>query len=80
MEALDKGWIRQAILDVFETEPLPQTSKLWDHPRVTITPHSSNGSIDETYYVPALENFVQNLQLIKEGKSPALIVDYSKGY
>ncbi|XP_063727848.1 glyoxylate/hydroxypyruvate reductase A-like isoform X2 [Symsagittifera roscoffensis] len=80
LEALDKGWIRQAILDVFETEPLPQTSKLWDHPSVTITPHSSNGSIDEMYYVPALENFVQNLQLIKEGKSPALIVDYSKGY
>jgi len=37
-EALDKGWFRQAILDVFE-EPLPTESKLWTHPNITITPH-----------------------------------------
>lgn len=37
--ALDRKWIGGAILDVFQVEPLPQSSKLWTHPDVTITPH-----------------------------------------
>ena len=41
LRALDENWFRQAILDVFEIEPLPKESKLWDHERVTITPHCS---------------------------------------
>ena len=40
-EAFDKGWFKQAILDVFIEEPLPKENKLWTHPNVTITPHCS---------------------------------------
>ena len=32
------------VLDVFQQEPLPITSKLWQHPKVIITPHISNSS------------------------------------
>ena len=39
VNALQKGWISGAILDVFEKEPLPKDSPLWDMPQVTITPH-----------------------------------------
>ena len=39
--ALKEGWISGAVLDVVETEPLPQDSELWDMPGVTITPHCS---------------------------------------
>jgi len=39
--ALDAGRLGHAVLDVFETEPLPAESALWAHPKITITPHNS---------------------------------------
>ncbi len=41
LEALEHGRLSLAILDVTETEPLPQESPLWTHPQVQLSPHSS---------------------------------------
>jgi phosphoglycerate dehydrogenase-like enzyme len=41
LPALDAGTPEHALLDVFATEPLPADSRFWDHPRVTLTGHSS---------------------------------------
>ncbi|TMU99879.1 D-2-hydroxyacid dehydrogenase [Streptomyces sp. DASNCL29] len=39
--ALDSGRVGFAALDVFETEPLPADSPLWDHERVLVSPHTA---------------------------------------
>ncbi|MQB41150.1 NAD(P)-dependent oxidoreductase [Rhizobium sp. ICMP 5592] len=38
---LDVGRLRHVVLDIFDQEPLPEDSPLWDHPRITVLPHIS---------------------------------------
>jgi len=44
LQALDGGQIMHAVLDVFEPEPLPTEHPFWNHPKITLTPHSSSRS------------------------------------
>jgi len=43
LAALRGGRLAGAALDVFETEPLPPASGLWDEPNVLISPHAAGG-------------------------------------
>ncbi len=74
--ALDEGWLRGAALDVFETEPLPTSSPLWDDPRVLISPHVSGITTLEG----AAEGFLECLAIFERGESPRWIVDRDRGY
>ncbi|MDR0406408.1 MAG: hydroxyacid dehydrogenase [Clostridiales bacterium] len=52
LKALDSGILSGAALDVFETEPLPKESPLWERNNVLITPHNaflSNKTADRLF-------------------------------
>lgn len=44
LEALDAGELRGGALDVFETEPLPDDSPLWDREDLIVTPHMAGST------------------------------------
>lgn len=57
IDALEKGLIRGAGLDVTTPEPLPKDSKLWQMENVYITPHNAPSS---PYMIPRLMSFVED--------------------
>jgi phosphoglycerate dehydrogenase-like enzyme len=75
-EALEQGWLRGAALDVFEVEPLPASSVLWDDPRVMISPHNSG----PTTIAATVPGFVESLEAIERGVVPPLAVDRARQY
>lgn len=75
-EALDKGWLSGAILDVFEIEPLPKDSPLWDDRRVIISPHISGLTTPEG----AIDGFLECLGEIESGRIPARVVNRDREY
>lgn len=75
-EALDRGWLRAAALDVFAVEPLPPSSPLWDDARVIISPHCSG----PTTVSGAVEGFLECLADLEHGRLPRWVVDRARGY
>ncbi len=76
--ALKEGWIAGAALDVFEREPLPADSELWQLPNVLLTPHVSGGT--PRYMERAIELFCDNLHRHLEGRTLRNVVDPERGY
>ncbi len=76
IRALQQNELRAAVLDVFETEPLPPQSPLWSIPNVYVTPHVSAVGFPEDI----VEVFKQNYWCYLENKSLQHVVDFERGY
>ena len=76
LAALEAGRLGTAVLDVFQTEPLPEDSPLWSHPNVTVTPHNSAISSP-----PAIAAYVAaQIKAHMEGQPLVNVVDPAHGY
>jgi phosphoglycerate dehydrogenase-like enzyme len=78
VQALREGWIAGAGLDVFEKEPLPDDSPLWELENAIVSPHISGGT--EIYNRRAVEIFADNLRRYLAGDPLRNVVDPVRGY
>lgn len=78
VEALAAGRLAGAALDVFDTEPLPGTSPLWDMPNVLLSPHMSGDTVGWTEELVGL--FTTNLRHYRDGTTLRNVVDKQRGY
>jgi len=67
IEALRRGHLLGAYLDVFAKEPLPPGSPLWSLPNVLLTPHSASASLGTRQRGAAL--FLRNLKAYLQGEA-----------
>lgn len=80
--ALKSGRLFGAVLDVFEKEPLPEFSPLWDMENVLITPHISGPSFG---HFPEVERIIaeicaENISRFLGGKPLLNRIDKDMGY
>ena len=79
IDALQKGTVGGAGLDVFEEEPL-QDLRLWDMENVIITPHAAGKLEDEFNRKRVVALCIDNLYRYSHGKELLHVVDRSAGY
>lgn len=74
--ALDAGQLDGALLDVTAIEPLPDTSPLWVHPKIKLTPHIAGLTNPPT----AVATIVDNIRRLRAGLPLQHRVDRIAGY
>lgn len=78
MDALNRGVIAGAALDVFEQEPLPEDHPLWTMDNVILTPHMSGDFIG--WRRALTDQFLENFDRWHRGEELFNLVDKKKGY
>ncbi|WP_432488372.1 D-isomer specific 2-hydroxyacid dehydrogenase family protein [Kineococcus sp. SYSU DK018] len=77
-DALSRGAIAGAALDVTDPEPLPDDHPLWSEPRALITPHVANPPQLQTGGLAA--RVEENVRRFAEGEELVGVVDVDAGY
>lgn len=73
---LDSGHLAGATLDVFRTEPLPAGHGFWNHPKITVTPHTSARTLREE----SIDQIARKIAALQRGEAVAGEVDRLRGY
>jgi glyoxylate/hydroxypyruvate reductase A len=76
LAALERGQVAGAVLDAFESEPLPRDHPYWRHPRILITPHVAAIS-DPRSVAPVI---AANIRRFRAGEPVRDLVDLAAGY
>ena len=74
--ALDSGHLAGATLDVFQTEPLPEASPLWAHPKIVVTPHVAAMTDPASF----MRHVADTIHRMDRGLPPENLVDFDRGY
>ena len=74
--ALDSGHLSGATLDVFEHEPLPETSPIWRHPKIISTPHIAAITSPSA----AARYVLDGIAAMERGEKLTSVVDITRGY
>lgn len=75
-DSLAAGRIGGAALDVFETEPLPESSPLWSSPNVMFSPHVAGLTTPDE----AADAFLGNWRRFRVGEPLVGVIDRARGY
>ena len=76
LAAIADGQIGGATLDAFSSEPLAPDHPFWTEPRITVTPHIASRTDLDVIARQTLDN----LEQVRQGATPAAMVDPSRGY
>lgn len=76
---IDEGAIAGATLDVFRTEPLPAGHAFWNHPKITVTPHTSARTLRDEC-IAQITGKIRQLHNGEPLASLSGVVDLKKGY
>ena len=77
---LESGHIAGAALDVFQTEPLPSSSRLWKTKNLLITPHVAGNMTLAHTRNKNVQMFIEDLHNFAAGKPLHYLVDRKLGY
>ena len=78
LAALDDGRVSFAALDVFEVEPLPESSPLWSHPQVLVSPHTAALNSKEEERIA--RRFAESATSLLDGRPLRAVVDTVEFY
>ena len=73
---LESGQIGHAVLDVFTAEPLPAEHPFWQHPRITLTPHTSARTLREE----TIHQIAAKIGAWRRGEAIGGVVDTHRAY
>ncbi|MCL2428665.1 MAG: D-2-hydroxyacid dehydrogenase [Alphaproteobacteria bacterium] len=78
-DALERGHLGGAVLDVFAPEPVPAGHRLWTTPNLVMSPHTAADD-PATYNPRSLDLFFANLRALAQGRALPNRFDTTRGY